>query len=351
MTSARRRFQAERTAASMFADPDAVAASARALADAERRIDESFDPNAPAVDELAAAVRVVRANVLEAGARGLEKTARDPDIELTPHEELGLEAIVLRFGRPALLVQHGDFTTDLPTGWEVLDDHRDAIGESIARVGRVEVDGHPDFEWLGTGFLVADDVLMTNRHVAMEFARRDGAEWSFRTGRSATWDVLEESGFPGQREFAIQGIIGVHDADLVDLALLRVEPIGDLPAPVTLATTAPDDLIDRKVYVVGYPAADGRRNDPADMSRIFADIYNVKRLQPGTLTATADPNVLLHHDCSTLGGNSGSPVFDLETHHVVGLHFGGKYLAGNNAVPIWSLTGDPLVAKADLNYA
>ena len=55
------------------------------------------------------------------------------------------------------------------------------------------------------------------------------------------------------------------------------------------------------------------------MRRIFADIYNVKRLQPGTVTVSGDPDKLLRHGCSTLGGNSGSPVTDLETHQVLGL--------------------------------
>jgi len=39
------------------------------------------------------------------------------------------------------------------------------------------------------------------------------------------------------------------------------------------------------------------------------------------------------HDCTTLGGNSGSVAFDYTGGQAVGLHFGGSYLKANYAVP------------------
>lgn len=47
---------------------------------------------------------------------------------------------------------------------------RAAIRRVIPSVGRIEVDNNPDFTWLGTGWLIGDDVVVTNRHVASEFA-------------------------------------------------------------------------------------------------------------------------------------------------------------------------------------
>jgi endonuclease G, mitochondrial len=41
----------------------------------------------------------------------------------------------------------------------------------------------------------------------------------------------------------------------------------------------------------------------------------------------------LTHDCSTLGGNSGSVVLSLDTGQAVGLHFAGRFLEANFAVP------------------
>jgi hypothetical protein len=339
---------------SMFDDLEEVAARVRTRVEAESEVPESHVEATGPAEQLASVTRDIRATVLTDGARGLEKVARDPEADLTPDEQIGVEAIVVLEGRPALFVEGGDFTADLPQEWSVLQGSRAAIRESLARVGRIEVEGHPDLDWVGTGFLVAPDLVMTNRHVAREFSRRDGDTWTFMSGRHAGWDVLEERGRADQLEFTVTEVVGIHDADDIDLALLRVAaPDGgpSLPSPLHLAGTSPGDVVGRRVYVVGYPAWDGRRNEPDDMRRIFADIYNVKRLQPGTVTVSGDPDRLLRHDCSTLGGNSGSPIFDLETHHVLGLHFGGRYRVGNHAVPMWRLVDDDLVGPADLNFA
>ncbi|OII60569.1 serine protease [Streptomyces sp. CC53] len=307
-----------------------------------------------------------RARVLAAGARGLEKLAEGRDDEIGDDESFGLEAIVLLTGRPAILVQAGDFAPQ-EGEWAVLDGHRDAIRESIARVGRVDVSGHLSLDWVGTGFLVGADVVMTNRHVAVEFARGDGAGWTFRPGLGAALDMAREFGqLPGAGglTYAVTEVVGVHDE--VDMALLRVAPAPGgrpLPTPLAVAADAPADLPGRQVYVVGHPAWDGRRNEPESMRRIFMDVYNVKRLQPGAanqLLPTGDrPGAagqggrggnVMTHDCSTLGGNSGSPVFDLVDHRVLGLHFGGRYGFGNYAVPLWTMPDDPLVGRADLNF-
>jgi V8-like Glu-specific endopeptidase len=49
----------------------------------------------------------------------------------------------------------------------------------------------------------------------------------------------------------------------------------------------------------------------------------------------------LSHDCSTLGGNSGSCIVDLSTNSVVGLHFEGDYLVANSAVLLPALAARP----------
>jgi hypothetical protein len=302
----------------------------------------------PRVEQAAGAERQ---EILLDGTAGLRKVIEGREDELTPREQVGLEAIIVLEGRPPLFVQGGDFV-QTPAEWQVLDGHRERIRASIARVGRVEVSGHPDYEWIGTGFLAGPDAIVTNRHVAREFARFDGASWVFESGMSARLDFNEEHGALQPLEFAITGIVGVHER--YDLAILEVAHAGGadqaLPDPLAVAATRPGTVADRKVYVVGYPAWDGRRNDPTYMRQIFSHIYDVKRLQPGLITSWTDGADSFMHDCSTLGGNSGSPVFDLETHEVVGLHFGGRYLTGNNAVPLWRLTGDELLRAGGVNF-
>ncbi|MET7619249.1 serine protease [Streptomyces sp. NPDC005408] len=294
-----------------------------------------------------------RDRVLSAGANGLEKLAEGRADEISDDESFGLEAIVLLEGRPAILVQNQDFTSQ-EGDWAVLDGHRAAIRESIARVGRVEVSGHASLDWLGTAFLVSPDAVMTNRHVAAEFSRGDGTGWTFQQGMSARIDMNEEYGaLPASSgpAYEVTEVLGIHQD--VDMALLRVHPAAGgtaLPTPLAVAADAPADLPGHPVYCVGYPAYDGRRNEPESMRRIFMDIYNVKRLQPGTTTELRSEQTTMMHDCSTLGGNSGSPVFDLTDHRVLGLHFGGRYGLGNYAVPLWQMVDDPLLSRAEVNF-
>uniref|UniRef100_A0AAU2JZX0 Serine protease n=1 Tax=Streptomyces sp. NBC_00049 TaxID=2903617 RepID=A0AAU2JZX0_9ACTN len=342
---------------------DLLEVAARVRKALEAEVPESGE-ELPAREATAAriggAAREERARVLDAGVRGLEKLAAGRSDDIDEDEYFGVEAIVLLEGRPAILVQGRDFAPQ-PGDWALLDGQRAGIRESFARVGRVEVSGHADLDWLGTGFLVSPFAVMTNRHVAAEFAGADGrGGFTFRQGMGARIDTAEELGAPAADrsfEFDVTEVIGIHED--VDMALLRVAPAagggGALPTPLAVAADAPPDLTGRPVYVVGYPAADGRRNEPAAMSRIFMDVYNVKRLQPGTATGLvpdgpAGSGFTMTHDCSTLGGNSGSPVFDLADHRVLGLHFGGRFRSGNFAVPLFQLTDDPLLERAEVNW-
>jgi V8-like Glu-specific endopeptidase len=290
-----------------------------------------------------------RTELIADGLQGMRKVEEGRD-DLNPQEQSGLEAIILLTGRPALLIQNGDFLAP-PQKWAALNDVRDQIKQVIARVGRIEVSNNPNFDWLGTGFLAGADSVITNRHVAMEFSRNTGGTWSFRAPMAARIDFREELGGEDPMEFKVIEIVGIHEDH--DMAILRVEPTAgttSLPDPLPVSKAAPSSLGGHQVYVIGYPAWDGRRNDPEPMLRIFSNIFNVKRLQPGEISGEAVASFEFFHDCSTLGGNSGSPVLDLETHKVVGLHFGGKYLEKNHAVPLWTLQQDPLVRQAGLNF-
>jgi len=279
--------------------------------------------------------------------KAVEKVrSKGPDVVLTPPEEDALEAIVLLEGRPALLVKNGKFEAP-PPKWATLEGFRDKIEAMLSSVGRIEVTGHPSLDWLGTGFLVAPDVVMTNRHVAKEFCRSSGASWKFEPRMKARIDYSEEFGSHRPSEFALTDVIGVHDVH--DLALFRVSRKNKkgttAPAPVPIARK-PKLSEGRPVFVVGFPAWDGHRNEPEPMAEIFKDIFNVKRLQPGEMRRVSKAQTLFEHDCSTLGGNSGSCVVDLETQRVTGLHFSGRFLEANYAVLLSKLEKDKLIRKA-----
>ncbi|MEG6520323.1 protease, partial [Pseudomonas aeruginosa] len=65
------------------------------------------------------------------------------------------------------------------------------------------------------------------------------------------------------------------------------------------------------VGVVGFPAGDSR-NDAGAMEDIFGIIYDVKRFAPGEVVGLPHAAWYLTHDCSTLGGYSGSAVLSID---------------------------------------
>jgi V8-like Glu-specific endopeptidase len=333
------------------AEPEVVLASA--LHRPRRATDESRAGIGVAPEDVEAAlgepVRTAVERTAEGAKRAIRKIRRDgPNARLDPDEIVGTEAIVLLVGRPAILIQDGRFFPP-PQAWAKLEQIRDAIQTTIQSVGRIEVKGHPAMDWIGTGWLVSHDVVMTNRHVAKEFTRQDGRSWVFEPGMRGRIDFREEFGGGGSAEFRLTEVIGVHDD--VDLAVFRVarRAAGKaLPPPLKLVSRKARPKKGQEVYVVGFPASDSRRNDPDEMRRIFDNIYNVKRLQPGQVIRVSGSE--LRHDCSTLGGNSGSCVVDLESHRVLGLHFSGRYLEANKAVALWKLADDKLLKKAGIQF-
>ena len=66
------------------------------------------------------------------------------------------------------------------------------------------------------------------------------------------------------------------------------------------------------------------------MNQIYGQMYDFKRLAPGEVTSVESGRIL--HNCTTLGGNSGSAVIDLASGRALGLHFSGRFLETNYAV-------------------
>jgi DNA/RNA endonuclease G (NUC1) len=253
--------------------------------------------------------------------------------------DLANETIVLRTGRPVLAVREDaaelTFEDAESEVWrERLTAAAAGLGRAIRAAGRIEVDRH-ELDWLGTGWLVADDVVVTNRHVAREFGRREGDRFVFRQGFGGTMssriDFREEIGGGAAREFQLARILHIEDESGPDVAFLQVTPRdGDaLAAPIPLGARTAQEK--QQVAVIGYPARDSRIPEQDLMLRIFGNVFDKKRLAPGQVKRVQGGLVL--HDCSTLGGNSGSVVLDLESGEALALHFSGRFLDANFAVP------------------
>jgi endonuclease G len=268
------------------------------------------------------------------------EVARDPaDLE----RDVMRESLILRSTRPVLAIKENAVqlvfvdAEDRETWKERLDkaEVRKALDRAIRAVGRINLAGS-EFAWVGTGWLVAENVLVTNRHVAHAFAQQNGASLVFKTGDGgpigADVDFLQEIDNPATLAFTLARPLHIEDEGGPDLAFFEVEHAsggGPLAQPLPLADEK-KILATQNAAVIGYPAYDSRIPELDLMERIFQKVYNKKRLAPGAVTAIESERIL--HNCSTLGGNSGSAIVDFVTGEALGLHFSGTFLTTNYAV-------------------
>lgn len=279
--------------------------------------------------------------------------------------KLALEALVRVDGRPALPFRDGevDLARAEAEGWAgELQGYEKALGEVAAAVGRIDLAG----VHVGTGFLVAPNLVLTNRHVAEVIAkayrRPLGEVWLMKAGRP--WiDFARELDATATRRFAILRVVAAGpdpigmevnprrlDAALLEIAetSLEGEPQSRPLALLDPSSLANDDA--GRIFSIGYPGAPAfepkgpvptteEQAIMAALKRIFAMTYGVKRLSPGEILSRAGRvpdggrGWVFTHDATTLGGASGSCIVRLAggAARVMGLHFGGAWLKHNYA--------------------
>ena len=256
-----------------------------------------------------------------------------------PEHSIEQESIVMRRRRPVLAIRQGaaelafEDAQDVPLWKARLEGAATVLGGIIPSVGRIELTGHPDFSWVGTGWLVHPRYLVTNRHVAELFARGQGDRFVMQQGSDgdmvASIDLLQEIGRDDKQVFQVKGIRYIEPRPGLDLAFLEVEQIaGTVAEPILLSAAAPTK--NPFVAAIGYPAFDSRIPEPDLMRRIYGNVFDKKRLAPGAITGIDQDRML--HNCTTLGGNSGSVIVDLKSGDALGLHFSGSFLRTNYAV-------------------
>ena len=314
------------------------------------KLDEYKKQAADARTQAAGAQRV--ASTAEARAREIQSQLEEQSAYFnnqlgqakTVQEELKASlslAASLADSRPALLINDGHFDKAAGEWYSKLEPRRPQIEKTLGSVGRLEVDGKSPAQFIGTAFLVAP-------RVALAFYGPGSSETKF---------------FIDFRERPDAGVANKFRATLIgvlkdqNVAVLSVEPQSEsglkLPAPLILAKD-PSTRPGNPLYIVGYPARDGRTPD-SFLTAVFKDIYGFKRLQPGYLLSTDRGETKLFHDCFTVGGNSGSPVIDLESGKVIGLHVGGRPATAiapgeKYAVPLWKFANRPEMTKAGVTF-
>jgi endonuclease G len=130
-----------------------------------------------------------------------------------------------------------------------------------------------------------------------------------------------------------------------DLALLRVAAASAPAVPdLPLAGTVPQHR--DAILVIGHPGEPLPEHRDAIVNLVgFDAVWGVKRASPGLARSShpvsrADWVGSWAHDATTLGGNSGSPVFDLRSGRVLGVHAGGlsahtvPWFLMNRALPV-----------------
>lgn len=276
--------------------------------------------------------------------------------EISDEEHFLIEAIIIPDKRPAIDIVDGGFSVQHPLWlkYNVEKTVEDNIERAIRGVGRIEVPLNDQVPYAGTGFLVGTNLLMTNRHVASLFAQGIGdGTLRFLDDQTAALDFGRERGSTSADLIKVSRVRMIHP--YWDMAVLELEETPQGVEPLALSLTDPAELLNRDIAVIGYPAFDPR-NDAMVQHQVFGGVYNVKRLQPGLLKSRMPKlsygNMVdaVTHDASTLGGNSGSCVLDVQTGEVVALHFAGRYKVANYAVPIYELSRDPRVDALRLEF-
>ena len=305
----------------------------------------------------------------QAAAAALKK---NPTANLTAEQTQALHAFVHLLARPALRVV-GNAIPAIPQSWAKLKTAHQSVMLRIRGVGRIDTS---ERQHVGTGWFVAENLLLTNRHVAGGLCGLDphgdpkwldklpaavvatNAQWDKDPSTRAVWDPAEAPSAASTIIGTITKIRVCHE--LLDMALLDVTGIANSKDIVLRMRAAPPaSLVRHDVYLAGYPGVSPPYGVSAQVAKLLfpgATSSGLKRVSPGQLVAlVADLPIAANkpresHDGSTLGGSSGSPVLDFDNHRVVAIHYQGQYGVANHAVPLWLVKDDPFFTDNGITF-
>jgi len=240
----------------------------------------------------------------------------------------GLEVIHRMFPCP-LVVRDGTFELPPETQWHaVLSAVRPRLEAMAGAVGRLECPELPGMQ-CGTAWLVRDDVAVTNRHSILPFL--DDVERGTKTFRV---DLCAEVGAEADLRCPVLRVL--YLAPDLDLAFVQIAQLRAPRAPIPIVDTS---VPEHPVAVIGFPHDEAGEYGSEAYRQCFKDGFDregrgFKRISLGHLTAMTAKEV--EHDCTTLGGSSGSVIVDLVRGAAIGLNFGQSFdTMLNCGVPGW----------------
>jgi hypothetical protein len=314
----------------------AAARAKTTCTDLHRIVDEYLDGN-PDSHEL---VRHIETH----GGRALRllSDGQNEALAAQPAAMGSLEAIVHSDGsRPSFLIREG--TVDLassPIGdWgSVLAADSNWIEEAVTCVGRIN-DPSAAQGFAGTGFLVQENLILTNRHVLQAIASKSAKEWNFRPGITIDFGHeyrgIDSLNPRTPRRVLFCGPARINefliDHSKLDLALIELESVSleSRPRWVMSVGTSSNWLDDKpRTYTIGFPGSPGPgAYPPTLLEQLFQKTFGCKRLAPGQAaqSALSPQRWTASHDCTTLGGNSGSVIVVCgQPTAAAALHYGGS---------------------------
>ncbi len=209
------------------------------------------------------------------------------------------------------------------------------VYDAVGRIGFAQ-QGKPvgEDESFGTGILISERHILTNRHV-----------WEMFKHRLAS---PEPTGieFYGEKESDKTDFVPFSDKPPIclegwDAAIFTLDRAPENRRPVTITPRPAEQLNDLDIVVVGYPQAHRMTEDIAEVTE-KEPIFGVKRYSEGKIfrhsvdienpygveaavESVINPSETMRavcHNASTLGGSSGSAVICKKTGELVALHFG-----------------------------
>jgi V8-like Glu-specific endopeptidase len=184
---------------------------------------------------------------------------------------------------------------------------------------------------IGTGFLIAPSLVLTNAHVASVFASNGG---SLVKERAANLTFASDGKNPNAK-IAILDIRAWGTAEggkIGDWAVLEIDPQTTLGRNPLVIDDAPKNGSTGMVVTIGFPVGYDIEMATHPQYTVFPGPgYGHPAVPPRKSFCLGQAAVIkkaqfkgLIHDCSVLPGSSGSPVISLVSGMVVGLHYKGK---------------------------
>ncbi len=252
----------------------------------------------------------------------------DPSLHMSPASDGNADPIILAFQSSSPLTG-----TDLQKAKQALK-ALPSVAKSIGRLLWFDTaDGSWTFE--GTVFVIKPNVVATACHVVSNLTDVSGGQLVLRQGLAAVIDFSEsdlpESGsLPSNlKTYPVVKLLGTGSSKGCDVAALQISGAEAIPPiPVALEASPP-----QRMLVVGYPqlrdlsplVCQYAQDPTAKYFCQFRTSYPnaAKIASPGNLyTANSHDGIsVITYSANTRTGQSGSPVLDLETLQVVGVHY------------------------------